>query len=274
VSQVDRVDLAGRPYWETQWRTRGSARLRHLSYFRYSFGRLLAEHVKPGEVVCEIGCGGSIWLPFLARRGAEAWGIDYSATGIALASENLSRAGATAKLVEADLFDGTPLPPAQFDLIYSLGFLEHFADGAGVVARIAEFLRPGGVLITLVPNFVGVWGAVQRGVDPEVYAVHVPYTPAALDEAHARGGLRTLVAARYFGGFGPLVVNYSGRLRRFPSPVGAAALGSVWALQQTVSWAIHLSPVPLDTRRFSPYVLGLYRHGPRTAAPADPGPRA
>jgi 2-polyprenyl-3-methyl-5-hydroxy-6-metoxy-1,4-benzoquinol methylase len=273
VSQVDRVDLAGQAYWETQWRTRGSGRLHHISYFRYALGRLLAEHVTPGRVVCEIGCGGSTWLPFLARRGAEAWGIDYSATGIALARENLSRAGVTAKLVEADLFDGTPLPPAHFDVIYSLGFLEHFADSARVVARMAEFLRPAGVLFTIVPNFVGIWGPVQRGVDPHVYAVHVPYTPAALDEVHASGGLRTLVAARYFGGFGPLVVNYAGLLRRLPFLVGAAALGSVWALQQTVSWAIHLSPVSLESRHFSPYVLGLYRHGAGAAAPAGAGPR-
>ena len=59
-----------------------------------------------------------------------------------------------AKLYQKDLFS-QDLPKAAFDLILSIGFIEHFNNPKPVVARYLELLKLGGQLILEVPNMNG-----------------------------------------------------------------------------------------------------------------------
>jgi SAM-dependent methyltransferase len=47
------------------------------------------------------------------------------------------------------------LPASAYDIVVSLGVIEHFNDPTAVVARHIELLKPGGVLILEVPNMAG-----------------------------------------------------------------------------------------------------------------------
>jgi 2-polyprenyl-3-methyl-5-hydroxy-6-metoxy-1,4-benzoquinol methylase len=252
--------LTERHFWETTWRNRAVwTKPRRLSYFHNHLQQLLLRYAPPQTTACEIGCGGSVWLPFLASHGITAWGIDYSAAGIALAQQHLQRAGVTATLVQADVFENDTLPNDFFDLIFSVGFVEHFHDTDVVLARLAAALRPDGVVVTLVPNLTGVWGAVQRRVDPAVYTLHVLYTPETLDAVHTHSGLAVVEPARHFGGFGPLVVNYTRLLRRLPRATAQAVVGTLWLAQQTVAWGATMFPHQGESRLLSSHVAGVYR---------------
>jgi SAM-dependent methyltransferase len=253
------MDLAGRSYWDAFWGHQSGRRFGQLSYFHRRMSKLLLKHAAPSATVCEIGCGASVWMPLLARHGATVWGIDYSDRGLALAEGLLRRAGATARLVRGDVLRADTLPPGFFDMVFSLGFVEHFDDPSLILERFSKILKPGGALITLVPNFTGVWGRVQRRVDPEVYAVHRVYSPDALDAIHRAAGFATVEAANYFGGFGPLVVNYERALARLPRTVATVTLGATWSMQQIVAWSTSVIPALRDSRLWASHLVGVYR---------------
>ena len=77
----------------------------------------------------------------------------------------------------------------QYDVVFSFGLVEHFDDTPGIVRRLARFARPGGAVLTLIPNMRGVVGTVQKALSREIYDIHVPLSAAALSEAHAAAGL-------------------------------------------------------------------------------------
>src|SRR5206468_929874 len=104
--------------------------------------------------------------------------------GLALAQANLDRARTSGRLIEGDVREPGVLPPGTFDMVYSLGFIEHFEEPSSLLASLTTSLRPGGVAITLVPNYGGVWGTVQRRVDPELLSMHTIYRPESLDAVH------------------------------------------------------------------------------------------
>ena len=53
-------------------------------------------------------------------------------------------------LIKGDFFDESLLPLGFFDLVYSLGFIEHFKESATVTRRMSQILRPGGRAMTMI----------------------------------------------------------------------------------------------------------------------------
>lgn len=253
------TDLAGTAYWEDLWRRGGNRRFGRFSYFQYVFGRLLRRYIRPGMRVCEVGCADSIWLPLLSSRGFDVTGLDYSQSGVDRLRHRLEAAGLKATVVCGDLFDD-PLTAGSFDVVFTLGLVEHFADAQAVLARLQRLLRPQGVLVTIIPNLAGAWGVLQRRLDYEIFSVHVPYRAEQLDEIHLAAGLLCVEQARYFGIFGPLILNSGALRRRWPrlnGPVQAA----LWIAQQTVSWtAAGVLGDRANTRYFASHVVGIYRN--------------
>lgn len=90
-------DMAGLGHWEGVWRRAARSPYksvaRSLTYGAARLRNLFSQYVPCGAKVLEIGCGGSRWLPFLARRlGCEVWGIDYSEEGTRLCRTYLTEA--------------------------------------------------------------------------------------------------------------------------------------------------------------------------------------
>jgi 2-polyprenyl-3-methyl-5-hydroxy-6-metoxy-1,4-benzoquinol methylase len=178
-----------------------------------------------GKRFLEVGAGGSAWPAWVARRGAEAWGIDFSRAGLSIAAACAARDGVRARLVAGDLFDRALLPLGAFDVVYSGGFVEHFPDARPLMERLAELVAPGGVVVTAVPNLAGLNGALQRLVDESCFQRHVVFTPRTLDAAHALGGLRPVARADFLGLFDLGSVNFARVADRLPAP----ALKLIWA---------------------------------------------
>ncbi len=95
--------------------------------------------------VLDLGCGAGQLAHHLATRGAaEVVGVDLSERMLALARAQWSHPRLTyqrASLEEA------AFPPARFDLVVSSLALHYIEDYRGLVARIAGWLAPGGVLV-------------------------------------------------------------------------------------------------------------------------------
>jgi 2-polyprenyl-6-hydroxyphenyl methylase/3-demethylubiquinone-9 3-methyltransferase len=157
----------------------------------------------PGCHVLELGCGRSRWLPFFAlQRRCEVSGLDNEAFAAELARANLSGTGATGRILCGDAFDLERYRDlvGRFDLIYSMGLLEHFDDVIDRINSLARYLRPGGRMITTVPNMRGFNWLMQRLGSREILEMHVVYDRKRLARVHEAAGLRTL-AAGYVGFF-------------------------------------------------------------------------
>jgi SAM-dependent methyltransferase len=224
--------LTDQHYWDDVWTfTDGTSggeapRVEAGDRHQAELERVFAAHLAPGARFLEVGAGGSAWPGYLAaHQRAEGWGIDFSRAGLAMAARAAEREGAEVHLVEGDVFDPALLPAGSFAVVYSGGFVEHFPDAAPVMRRLAELLAPGGVVVTTVPNLAGVNGVLQRWVDPDCFARHVVFTPAALDAAHALGGLSPVERARYLGIVDLGSVNFSRAAAKLP----AGVLRGIWA---------------------------------------------
>jgi len=147
------ADLTSPGYWDGQWR---GARARRLPR-RRAIDRLLLRFLDlagdaPRDVL-ELGCAPGDLLERMHRLKPQHryHGLDYSAEGIAATRERLALAGAEVTLHEGDLraFDRA----GSYDLVVSLGLLEHFEDPAAIVRAHARLCRPGGHVAVSVPNY-------------------------------------------------------------------------------------------------------------------------
>src|SRR4029077_8642826 len=118
-----------------------------------------------------------------------------------------------------DVLDPPPSLLGRYRVVFSLGLAEHFRPTTSIVSALAGFLQPAGVLITVVPNMHGVVGLLQKLVDPAVYRVHVPLSPAELADAHRSCSL-SVASAEHIMTANFSVVNFSGSGSRIAPGLG------------------------------------------------------
>ena len=120
----------------------------------------------------EIGGAPGQYLAYVHRSlGYRVTCVDFSATGCAKTVENFRLLGIPGDVIQADITtDAADLP--AFDVVYSLGLIEHFADRRQIVENHARLVRPGGYLVLGVPNFRGLTGWFMRTLAPSTYATH------------------------------------------------------------------------------------------------------
>lgn len=266
VSTEGNQNLVSSSQWDGNWETLRAPRpLRPWrSYLSWRFAQVFRAHIESGDRILEVGCGGSKWLPYFAKQlGAEVWGIDFSVQGASSARAALNAAGADGNIVLGDLFTTTEVPLGYFDVVWSGGFVEHFTDSAGTIRRMAEFVKPGGLMISEVPNMKGTIGHMYRMIDPEFLLQHVPLSPEEMDEIHRGAGLKPIAPASYFGSLSLAVVNYS---KLFGGHRGALAvfMRVLDAAQAILTLPLWASRTSLETAAMSPYVLGVYRRPSQT----------
>jgi 2-polyprenyl-3-methyl-5-hydroxy-6-metoxy-1,4-benzoquinol methylase len=177
--------------------------------------RLLRQHVRPGMQVLEIGCAPGKYLAWVARRlGAHVTGVDYSARGLSFCRRLFAAVGVEGDLYCEDIFK-TTLPDDRFDLVYSVGVIEHFDDPRPIVAKHVALTRPGGRTLIVIPNYAGIYGRLQGYFDAENLALH---NLGILDADHLQAlappGRNS--AVRHFGRLDPWLVNFE---RRWPTPL-------------------------------------------------------
>lgn len=200
--------IVEKSYWDQAWRKnplpRGfdprSGRVRDYvnRCFHEQFRQLFSQTDTKGKRLLEIGCARSIWLPYFAKEfGFEVYGIDYSEIGCRQAFELLRREGTAGEIACADFFSSPCFKGAPFDVVVSFGLVEHFEDTAGCIAALSRFLKPGGMMITNIPNLTGLVGFFQKILNRPVYDLHLPIDRGRLLQAHRASGLE-VVACDYF----------------------------------------------------------------------------
>lgn len=154
------------------------------------FFRAALEDVKPGASFLEIGCAQSRWLPYFDKElGFRVAGLDYSEVGCVKARQMLEAAGVQGEIHHADMFNAPAELHDRFDVVASFGVVEHFKNTSECLEVCASFVKPGGLLLTTIPNMRGSIGWLQRFLDKNTYGIHVPLGPKELKVAHAAASL-------------------------------------------------------------------------------------
>ena len=262
-------DKAGKVYWEKTWR--GTTKLplpidpRDATWRNYVnrelhkfFAGCVPSIVSRHGRILEIGCAYSAWLPYFAREfHLEPWGLDYLDTGCAASREILRRANLPVDhVVCGDLFT----PPAGmlgiFDLVISFGLVEHFLDTADCVRACSRFLKPHGVMITVIPNMHGATGLLQKLMSPSIFDKHVPLDLEQLVHSHRAAHLIELHAA-YLVPFNFGVVNPG----TFATPLIRTVISKCGNGITALIGALHEAGLPLKPNRFtSPFIVCVFQN--------------
>jgi SAM-dependent methyltransferase len=120
---------------------------------------LEAVEARPGQRICDIGCGGgglTTTLAGLIAPDGEAVGIDLSAPLLRLAADRARQSGlANVRFVELDVQTGT-LAEEPFDLAVSQFGMMFFDEPTAALFAIRSYLRPGGRVV------FACWQGVER----------------------------------------------------------------------------------------------------------------
>ena len=214
-------ELTTRVHWENTWAVPPRWRLpSSLAISTRNIQRVLGPHIAAGARVLEVGCAPGKMLAWLAStRGAYVSGLDYSERGIAWSRQLFDSLGLRADLRCEDVF-ATSFPEGSFDVVYSVGVIEHFEDPRRIVRVHAALLRPGGTAIITVPNYQGIYGRIQRWFDAESLEWH--NLEIMSRDALARLAPRDLVeGVRTYraGSLNPWQITFE---RRWPRPLARA----------------------------------------------------
>lgn len=210
---------------------------------------------KKGEDRCtvlEIGAAPGKWLSIFPKDSFAVAGIEYSQQGMEALRKNMELLGIEPlELMHGDFFDIEPRP--VFDIVMSLGFVEHFDDPVGVICRHIDWLRPGGALVIGVPNFTGLHGFAQRFLDLSILQAHNTSIMGShfFESLPARVGIERW-SFEYLGSFEPaLPMTYQKKNIANLVPKGILRLAS-W-LRRWRGWDSFNSPL------ISSYMLAIYR---------------
>lgn len=102
--------------------------------------------LRPGARVLEVGCGRGSMGAYFSAQGQEVHLLDVSLDALRLARRHFAGHGLSGHPVQGDAF-ALPYPDRTFDVVVSIGLLEHFDDIAGLLREQARVLRPGGTLL-------------------------------------------------------------------------------------------------------------------------------
>lgn len=189
-------------YWNRHWSgTRVDRPGDALAWLRRSYqyqalDRILrrALPANPALTFIELGSGPARWMIYFHKTfGYRVSGCDTSPLSCELARRNLEAAGVPGTIEEADFF----AVEGQYDVVFSGGVVEHFRDPLVPLRAFARLVRPGGFLVTDVPNLTALNGLYRRAFKPETFETHRPIRFRELRGWHRELGLDEVVATSY-----------------------------------------------------------------------------
>lgn len=246
-------------YWDDGYRQRDSiipsAAECNENYCEEVFINRIRDVGLAGKRVLEIGGGGSAVLARLALDNPKAQFVclDYSEHGCALVKKFAAERGLSNLDAVLCDFRKPPTDIGTFDLVYSIGVVEHFTDLAEILDVFAGYIAQNGKMLTMIPNMAGSLGFLAKIINRAVYDIHVPYDREDLRYGHDRGRLQ-LVSCEYFGSsnFGVLssCVNNSEGLK-WQVYLWLSRLSKVGFMIERKFWRLPA------TKLLSPYILAV-----------------
>jgi 2-polyprenyl-3-methyl-5-hydroxy-6-metoxy-1,4-benzoquinol methylase len=201
--------LTEQAYWENRWK-----RIREPKEIRRDTKHAVNSEIikifdaylpqRTGLKILEIGGAPGQFLTYLVKEfGYSAHTIDYSTIGCDKMREAFEIANLDVTIYNRDIFaDISDLP--SFDIVFSMGFIEHFSDLDSIVGKHVGLIKKQGILLLGVPNYRGISQAVLKRLAPRKLSMHNLETMDIKnwESFEKKYGLKTIFKA-YIGGFNP-----------------------------------------------------------------------
>ena len=208
------------------------------------FEQVISQH--KSKTSCELGGFPGTYSIYLRRKyGLETTLVDYVIHPEILQDVLKINALQAADLgvIEADIFNYEP--QTTYDLVFSIGLIEHFESTEKVISLHIPYIKPGGNLVIFLPNFRGMNGWFQRTFDRENYDKH---NISSMDVDLLRNICTNLglqdVQVQWFGRFGIWLE------REHEKSLFARILKKItWFVGKVI-----FKFIPIDSRLFSPYI--------------------
>lgn len=125
--------------------------------------------------VLDVGCGTGLFAYEAAKRGAHAVGVDYSKEGITQAKKTYMHPNLEFRC--ENIFTSKTLRE-KFDVVVSLGTLEHMDKPFEALKKFKKLLRPRGSIVLTCPNWVNPRGLILMTL------LHLFDAPITLADLH------------------------------------------------------------------------------------------
>jgi 2-polyprenyl-3-methyl-5-hydroxy-6-metoxy-1,4-benzoquinol methylase len=112
--------------------------------------RVLQRHARGGRLL-DVGCSTGLFLEAARDAGWQVRGLEYSKDSSRIARD-VRKLDVKTGVLEADTFE-----PASFDVVTLWDVIEHVPDPVQVLARAANVVAPGGLLVLKTPNIDGLY---------------------------------------------------------------------------------------------------------------------
>ncbi|MCD6098735.1 class I SAM-dependent methyltransferase [bacterium] len=153
--------LTKRAYWDNCWEKislpveiKKSPKTPYLNEILSIFDKYMPKNEQLS--ILEIGGAPGQYLAYMhSNFGYEVHCLDYSEIGCKKTKENFKLLNIRGNVYQEDIFS-KELNLPSFDIVYSLGFIEHFSDLDTVIQKHLELLKPGGILLIGAPNLRGI----------------------------------------------------------------------------------------------------------------------
>lgn len=151
--------------------------------------KFIRDHGRPPRML-DVGCGAADLLAAARERGFEVRGLEISSAAVALAKKSYG--------IDVDL---TPIDEysERYDVVTSMGVLEHVTDPIGLVRSMAKLVAPGGILLIYTPawgtydrvaSVVARWFGTSRFIERRISRAHLQvFSPRALERALVEAGV-------------------------------------------------------------------------------------
>lgn len=143
---------------------------------RWPFREKALAPYKGSGALLDLGCSSGAFFQSLGNNGWSFYGIEMSPESAKKAQEKTG-----AKVFVGNILDAQ-FPAESFDVITCFDVLEHLYEPTKIMAKVAEWLKPGGIFYVLVPNIDSaegrVFGSYWHGLELPRHLFH--YCPASL----------------------------------------------------------------------------------------------
>ena len=195
----DLKGLTDSGYWDSIWKKvkKLPAVNTKTSFVDKQISTIIQKEIidKPNVKICQLGCGTGKWLKFLVEnitKISEIWGLDFAPSAVELSIKNLksTKTNIPFHVISGDILSlPAPFNGKTFDFIFSIGVFEHFFNWEEVIKLSSLCLKPGGKMLTVIPNLEGLNGLIMKRFNPQSYARHIVISPEELERAYKKQDL-------------------------------------------------------------------------------------
>ena len=205
--------------------------------------------------VLEIGGAPGEFLLYIAKKfGYKVSSMDYSRVGNEKTKETFLNNGIDITIYQQDFFAYKD-ESLKFDIVYSLGFIEHFENVEKVVERHLDFLNPGGILLLGVPNLSGIYHLFLKHLAPSHDKTHnLKIMDIDNWEIFEKKNKLKTIFRGYIGGFEPMIMK-----KLYVNSLFNQILYFTVKILMVV-FSFHMSFLRrYNSKYWSGYVIGIYK---------------